>query len=53
MFAAMRMSLGQPYLRMALILGAVALLTGLAALVFESQALRTRYRLPPRRHAIG
>lgn len=50
-FAAIRMSLGQPYLRMALILGAVALFTALAALSFESRALRERYGLGPRRRA--
>jgi hypothetical protein len=50
-FAAMRISLGQPYLRMALILGAVALFTALAALAFERPALRARYGLPPRRRA--
>jgi hypothetical protein len=45
-FAAVRLSFGQPWLRMALILGAVALLTALAALAFESKPLRARYRLP-------
>lgn len=45
--AAMRISGGQPWLRMAAILGTVAVLTGLAALVFRSRRLRTRYRLPP------
>jgi hypothetical protein len=45
-FAAVRVSMGQPYARMALILGAVALVTALAALAFESKPLRARYRLP-------
>lgn len=48
-FAAVRLSFGQPWLRMALILGAVALVTALAALAFESKSLRARYRLPSRR----
>lgn len=48
-FAAARVSLGQPYLRLALILGTVALFTALAALAFESRPLRARYRLPSRR----
>jgi len=48
MFAAVRISLGQPFLRMALILAAVALVTALAALAFESRTLRVRYGLAPR-----
>jgi hypothetical protein len=43
--AAVRLSIGQPYLRMALILGAVAAFTLLAAAVFQHRRLRTRYRL--------
>ncbi len=43
--AAARLSLGQPYLRLALILGAVAAFTLLAAWVFHQRALRTRFRL--------
>jgi len=50
-FAAVRVSTGQPYVRMALILGAVALVTALAALAFESRTLRARYGLPSRRRA--
>lgn len=50
-FAAERVSSGQPYARMALILGAVALVTALAALVFETRAMRSRYRLRQRRRA--
>lgn len=51
-FAAMRISMGQPYVRMVVILGAVALFTALAALVFERRAMRQRYgqredALPP------
>lgn len=38
-----RLALGQPWLRMALILGAVAALTLAAALVFRSGGLKARY----------
>lgn len=38
-----RLALGQPWLRLALILGAVAVFTAASALVFRSAALRTRY----------
>jgi len=44
-FAAMRVAVGQPYLRLALILGAVAAFTLLAAWVFQHRALRSRFRL--------
>lgn len=44
-FAAVRIAMGQPYVRMVVILGAVALLTVLAALVFERASMRRRYRL--------
>ncbi len=43
--AAARMALGQPYTRMSLILGAVALATLASALVFRASALRERYGL--------
>jgi hypothetical protein len=43
LLAQQRLALGQPWLRMALILGAVALLTLSAALVFRSAGLRARY----------
>jgi len=43
--AAARQALGAPWLRMALILGAVALLTASSALVFGSKALKARYSL--------
>jgi hypothetical protein len=39
------MALGQPYTRMSLILGAVALATLASALVFRARALRERYGL--------
>jgi hypothetical protein len=39
-----RAAAGEPALRMGLILGAVALLTGLSALVFRSARLRRRFR---------
>ena len=41
--AQLRVEFGQPWTRMALILGAVALFTALSALVFFGQALRNRY----------
>ena len=40
----MRMVFDQPWGRMALILGAVAGFTALSALLFETRALRRRYR---------
>jgi hypothetical protein len=43
--AAQRIAAGQPWLRLAVILGAVALLTAAAALVFRHPALRGRFRL--------
>jgi len=49
--AAERVSFGQPYARMALLLGAVALVTALVALVFETRAVRSRYGLRQRRQA--
>jgi hypothetical protein len=45
MIAAMRAAMGIPYIRLVAILGAVALLTLLAALVFRSRRLRRFYRL--------
>lgn len=45
--ASMRIEFGLPWLRMALILGAVALLTAASALVFRSPALRARYASRP------
>ncbi len=44
-FVHLRLSLGQPWARLAVILGAVALLTVASALVFESARLRKRYGL--------
>ena len=41
----LRLSLGQPYLRLALILGAVALLTAAGLLVFRNQRVRRYFRL--------
>lgn len=43
--AAQRQALGEPWLRMAVILGAVALVTASSALVFQSKALKTRYSI--------
>ena len=42
-FAAMRIAFEQPWTRLAIILGAVALFTALSGLVFRSKALRARY----------
>jgi hypothetical protein len=47
MIGAARAAAGAPWTRMALILGAVALFTLLAALVFRSARLRAYYRPPP------
>ena len=44
-FAAVRISMGQPYLRLVAILLAVALFTAACALVFRNAQLRARYRL--------
>jgi hypothetical protein len=43
--AAMRVAAGQPYLRLALILGGVAALTLAAAWIFRHRSLRARFRL--------
>ncbi len=40
-----RQELGEPFIRLVLILGIVAILTGLAALVFKNKALKERYKL--------
>jgi ABC-type dipeptide/oligopeptide/nickel transport system permease component len=45
MFASARMAMGQPYLRLTLILLAVAAFTAASAIVFRQSALRRRYRL--------
>jgi hypothetical protein len=42
-FAAMRIAFGEPWTRLALILGAVALFTGLSGLVFRNRSLRDYY----------
>lgn len=42
-FAIQRDAMGQPWTRLAIILGAVALFTGLCALLFETRAARARY----------
>lgn len=44
-FAAARMAVGQPYLRLVLILGIVAAVTLLAAAVFQHRSARVRFRL--------
>ena len=43
--AAVRQAQGAPWTRMAIILGAVALVTALSALVFASKPMRERYGL--------
>jgi len=45
MIAQLRAAHGQPYLRMLVILGAVCVLTVVAALVFQHSALRRRFGL--------
>jgi hypothetical protein len=40
-----RLALGEPFLRLAMILGVVALFTALAALVFRARRLRARFAL--------
>ena len=47
-FARIRIALEQPWTRLAVILGAVALFTGLSALVFRSRALKFLYRTDER-----
>jgi hypothetical protein len=42
-FAAMRVAFGEPWLRLAVILGAVALFTALSGLVFRNRKLSQRY----------
>jgi hypothetical protein len=50
---ASRAESGQPAVRLSLILGGVALLTGLSALVFRSARLRSWYQPEPTRTAKG
>ena len=45
--ASERQSSGVPYVRLVIILGAVALVTALSALLFETARLRRRYRRAP------
>ena len=47
LFAGQRMRNGEPYVRLAIILGAVALVTALSALLFETARLKRRYRRTP------
>lgn len=42
-FAAMRIAFGEPWTRLALILGAVALFTALSGMVFKNRALRDHF----------
>lgn len=41
-----RRAIGQPYIRFALILGTVAIVTAASALVFRTQRLRSHFGLP-------
>ena len=41
----MRRALGQPWTRLAIIIGTVALFSGCSALLFQSKRLRKRYKL--------
>jgi len=44
--ASMRIASGEPWTRLVIILGTVALLTALSGLVFRNKGLRTFYRSP-------
>ena len=46
MFAQQRIAMDEPWTRLVIILGGVALFTALSALVFRSSALRERFRPP-------
>jgi predicted membrane metal-binding protein len=46
-FADQRMTYGQPWLRMAIILGCVALFTGASAFVFRNRQLKKYYNRAP------
>lgn len=45
-FAAMRAAMGQPYTRLLVILGSVALVTALAAMALRTGTLRDHFRSP-------
>lgn len=40
----MRQAMGMPWIRLAVIIGIVSLITGLSALVFQSKGLKERYK---------
>ena len=44
-YVSQRQLIDEPYMRLVIILGIVALFTGISALVFRNQALRKRYKL--------
>lgn len=44
-FVSERQAAGRPWVRLAVILGSVALVSALSALLFKTRALRERYRL--------
>lgn len=43
-----RLGMGEPWLRMVVILGTVALFTAFSALVFQGKSMKERYSLPQR-----
>ena len=45
MYVAARQAMGQPWKRLVLILGAVALFTALSSLIFQTRSLKIRYKL--------
>ena len=45
MYANERQAIGEPYIRLAIIIGIIALFTGLSALVFRNQFLKKLYKL--------
>ena len=47
-----RQAVGQPWTRLVIILGLVALFTGLSALVFQCRSLRERYKLSNMRETL-
>ena len=50
---ASRQSLGRPYARLSVILGAVALATALCALIFQWAPVRRRFGIAEKRSSVG
>ena len=44
-YVSQRQAIGEPYIRLVIIIGIIALFTGLSALVFKKSALKERYKL--------